>query len=132
MSTIMLPEAGADRRRHGLFDEIHLAHAGGLRRLADGAFFDLGDAGRDADHDPRVNELFAVMHLLNEEAQHLFGGVEVGDDAVFERSDGEDIAGRAAEHLLGLDADRQDLPEVAVDRNHRGFAQDNATPSDVN
>ncbi len=51
----------------------------------------------------------AVVRLLDEVVQHLFGVAEVGDHAVLHRLDGDDVAGRAAEHLLGLFADGLDL-----------------------
>jgi hypothetical protein len=71
------------------------------------------------------------MHLLDEVAQHRFGGVEIGDDAIFEWPDGQDVAGCAPEHLLGFDTYRQDLLEVAVNRHHRWLAQDDTAPLDV-
>ena len=46
----------------------------------------------------------ALVHLLDEVAQHLLADVEVGDDAVLQRADGLDVARRAADHPLGLDA----------------------------
>jgi hypothetical protein len=62
------------------------------------------------------------MHFLNEVAQHRFGGIEISDDAIFEWPDGQDVAGRAPEHLFGLSTHCQDLLEVAVNRYHRWFA----------
>src|ERR1700732_5120335 len=62
-----------------------------------------------ADDHARVRPA-VLVHLLDEVAQHLLGHVEVGDDAVLQRPDRLDRAGRAAQHPLGLDADRVDLP----------------------
>jgi hypothetical protein len=45
-----------------------------------------------------------VVHLLDEVAEHLLADLEVGDDAVLQRPDGLDVAGRAADHPLGLGA----------------------------
>ena len=55
-------------------------------------------------------KLAPVVHLADEVLDHLLGDFEVGDDAVAQRADGLDVAGRAAEHQLGLLADREDLP----------------------
>src|SRR5271165_106126 len=49
-----------------------------------------------------MHQHLAVVRLLNEVVQHLFRHLEIGDDAVFHRLDGDDVAGRAAKHLLGL------------------------------
>jgi hypothetical protein len=45
------------------------------------------------------------VRLLDEVREHLLGDFEVGDDAVLHRLDGDDVAGRPAEHLLGFLAD---------------------------
>ncbi len=45
------------------------------------------------------------MHLRDEVVQHLLGHVEVGDDPVLERADGDDVAGSAPEHGLGFVTD---------------------------
>ena len=73
----------------------------------------------------------ALVHLLDEVAQHLLGDVEVGDDAVLERADGRDVPGRAAEHPLGLDADRVHLAGALVDRDHRRLGEHDAAPANV-
>jgi hypothetical protein len=57
----------------------------------------------------RIGEAAAVMHLADEVLDHLLGDFEVGDDAVAHRADRLDVAGRAAQHHLGLVADGQDL-----------------------
>jgi hypothetical protein len=72
-----------------------------------------------------------LVHLLDEVAEHLLGDVEVGDDAVLERADRGDRAGRAPEHALGLDPDRVDVTGALVDRDDRGFGEDDAAPAHV-
>ena len=60
MSTTMFPvgscdrQAGPDRRRHRLLDDVGVAGAGGLGGLLDGALLDAGDARGHADHDLRA------------------------------------------------------------------------------
>lgn len=63
--------------------------------------------------------------------QHSLGDFEVGDDAVFERTDGHNIARRAAEHALGLVADGKDLVRAGLHGDHGWLAQDNALIADV-
>ena len=109
---------------------MRFAGAGGERRLLDGALLDSGDAGGDADDDARVREA-VLVHLLDEVAEHLLGDVEVGDDAVLQRADGGDRAGRAAEHPLRLDADGVDLARALVDRDDGRLAEDDPAPAHV-
>src|SRR5204862_523507 len=123
-------QAGADRGRHRLLDQIRLARAGGQAGLLDRALLDAGDAGRHADDDARVRPA-VLVDLLDEVAQHLLGDVEVGDHAVLQRADGLDRARRAAEHALRLDADGVDLSGARVDRDHGRLAQHDAAPADV-
>ena len=112
-------QAGADRGRHRLLDQVGLARAGAQARLLDRALLHAGDARGHAHDDARMRPA-VLVHLLDEVAQHLLGDVEVGDDAVLERADRGDRAGRAAEHALGLDPDGVDLPAARVDRHHDG------------
>jgi len=96
-------EAGADRGRHRLLDQVRLAGAGGEARLLDGALFDPGDAGGHADDDPGVREA-VLVDLLDEVAEHLLGHIEVGDDAVLERADRLDRAGVSTATTLGSES----------------------------
>jgi hypothetical protein len=123
-------QPGADRGGHRLLDQVGLAGARRQARLLDRALLDAGHAGGDADHDPRMRPA-VLVHLLDEVAQHLLGDVEVGDDPVLQRPDGGDGAGRAAEHALGLDADRVHLLGALVDRHHGRLGEHDPPPSDV-
>ena len=92
-STTMLPVAsctgqpGADRGGHRLLDDVDPAGAGLVAGLLDRALLDGGDPARHADDHPRLGEVAAAVHLLDEEPQHLLGRLEVGDHAVLERPD---------------------------------------------
>src|SRR6185437_7985230 len=59
-------QAGADRRRHRLLDEIDAPRAGRERTLLDGAALHRGRARGHADDDHRIGEGPAVMHLADE------------------------------------------------------------------
>ncbi len=72
-----------------------------------------------------------LVHLLDEVAQHLLRHVEVGDDAVLQRTNRLNRSGRAAEHPLRLHADRVHLARALVDRDDRRLRQDDAAPANV-
>ena len=61
---------------------------------------------------------------------HLFGHLIVGDDALPQGADGDDVAGGTAQHALGLGPDGQGLARVFIDGHHRGLAQNNALALD--
>ncbi|SUV85677.1 Uncharacterised protein [Bordetella pertussis] len=130
-------QAGADGRGHGLFDQVDVGGAGAQRRLADGAPLDLGRAARHADDDARAGgQHIARVHHADELLEHLLGDGEVGDHAILHGADGFDIAGNAAQHLLGLVADGLDDflaigPAFVADGDDRGFIQHDALAADV-
>src|SRR5690606_22149523 len=128
---------GADRGRHRFLDQVHLAGAGADGGFLDGAALDLGRAAGHADQYPRAGlEEARLVHLLDEVLQHLLGDGEVGDDAVLQRPDGLDVAGRTAKHGLGFGADRSDALRAAItvlpDGNNRGLVEDDSLAPAVN
>ena len=75
------------------------------------------------------HQRLAVVRALDEVAQHRRGDFEVGDDAVLHGADGDDVARRPPEHLLGFLADRQDLlaaARVLLHGDHGGLVGDDA------
>src|SRR5919197_146009 len=121
---------GADGGRHRLLDQVGLTGPGREARLFDGSLLDAGYARRNTDDDAGVRPA-VLVHLLDEVPQHLLGHVEVGDHAVLEGPDGLDRPRGAAEHPLGLDADRVDLAGAGVHGHHRGFGEDDPAPAHV-
>ncbi len=105
---------------------MNFAGFSAIRRIHDRALFDLRDLRGHADHDARVHQHFAVVGLLDEVIEHSLGYFEVGDDAVFHRLDGDDIAGRAAEHFFRLFAHRFHFTGVFVEGDDGGFVDDDA------
>ena len=83
---------------------------GAQHRLADGALLDRRGAVRDADDDLGLGEGRAAVHLADEVLDHLLGDVEIGDHTLAHRADRLDGARRAAQHQLGLLADRPTPP----------------------
>jgi hypothetical protein len=126
----MFPEADADGGGHGFLDEIDLSGAGLFGGFADGAAFDFGDAGGDGDEDAGIGSA-AFVHLADEMAQHGLGDFEVGDDAVLEGTDGDDVARGAAEHAFGIISDGEHLIGAGFDRDDGWLAQDDAVVLDV-
>ena len=126
-------QPGADRGGHRLLDEPRPAGARVERRVEDRPFLDLGDAGRDPDNHPGSRQQAdPIMHLVDEVADHLLGHVEVADDPVAQRPDGDDVRRRAADHPLRLRPDRQDPLRARLDRDDRRLADDDAAVLDVN
>jgi hypothetical protein len=123
--------AGADGGGHGFLHEVDLTGLGAIRAVLDGAFFDLRDFRRDADDDAGPHPHGAVVRLLDEVRQHLFRDLEVGDDAVLHRFDGDDVAGRAPEHFLGFLADRLDTSGDLVDGHDRRLVDDDTLATRV-
>jgi hypothetical protein len=123
--------AGADGGRHRFFDEVHLARLGAVGAVLHRALLDLRDLRGHADDDARAHPHVAVVRLLDEVGQHLLGDLEVGDDSVLHRLDGDDVARRAAEHLLGVAPDRFDAAVDLVDGHDGGLVDDDALPARV-
>jgi hypothetical protein len=142
MSSTIEPRAsctgspGAHRGGHRLADDADVARAGAFGRFADRAALDLGRAERHAhQHARRGLEEAVAVHLVDEVLQHLLGVGEVGDDAVLHRAHGVDVPRRAAEHALGLGADRDDDLAAArgfvLHRDHRGLVEHDALVAHV-
>ena len=124
-------QPGADRGRHRLLDDVDAAGTGLVPGFFHRALLHAGDPARHGHHQPRLGEVPVPVHLLDEVAQHPLGDVEVGDDAILERPDGHDVAGRPADHPFGLHADRDDLAVVRVERHHRWLVQHDPAPPHV-
>ena len=122
--------ARADGGGQRLLNEVDLPGAGLDAGVDDGALLHLGDAGRHADDHPGLEQPEGG-HLADEFPQHPLGHVVVGDDALPQGPDGHNIAGRAAQHLLGVGAHLQQLAGVLVDGYHRGLPQHHALALDV-
>src|SRR5690606_29056880 len=127
-------QAGADGRRHRLFDQVDFPGAGAQRRLANGPALNLGRLAGHTDEHARAGLNEAVLvHLVDEVLQHLLAYAEVGDDTVLHRADRLDVTGRAAEHALGFGTDSHHafLVAVGTDGYDGRFIQYNAPVTDV-
>ena len=116
----------ADRRHHRLLHQMHFARLRAIRRIHNRALFHLRNLARHADHNARMHQHLPVMRLVDEVIQHLLGDFEVSDDAVLHRLDGDNIAGRAAQHFLRLFTDRLNFAGRFVQRDNRRLIDNNA------
>ena len=71
------------------------------------------------------------MHALDEIAEHLLGDIEVGDHTVLQWSNRLDVAGRAADHALGLGAHGKDSSSKGVDRDDGRLVEYDATSTHI-
>src|SRR5215467_7426991 len=124
-------QASADRRRHRLLDDVDPARTRLMPRFLHGALLDSGDSARYRDDDSRLGEPATMVNFLNEIAEHSLGDVKVGNDTVLQRTDGDDIARRAAYHALRFQSDCDYLPGIGIERYYRRFAQNDPAPSDI-
>jgi len=74
------------------------------------------------------------VHALDEVLQHFFGDFEVGDDAILQGADGRDVAGRPAEHALGVHAHSNHRLGCAGSTNgdHRGLVKHDTALRHIN
>ena len=63
---------------------------------------------------------------VQQQPDHALGDLEVGDRALAQRPDGDDVAGRAADHLPRLVTHRQHLLGALVQRDHGGLVEHDA------
>ena len=121
-------QADTEGGGHGFVDQVDVAAAGVLRRVAHSPDFHFRRAGRNAHHQLEVGgEQAAVtgVHLLDEAADHHFRRVEVGDNAVTERTHCLDAGIRFFVHQFSLLAQGDALPCLVVDGNDRRLVQGN-------
>src|SRR5690606_11446386 len=122
-------QAGTDGSGDGLLEDVQLTGAGLGRGLDDGAALDAGEARGHTDDSPRTSQIPPLVDLQDEVAEHPLGDLEVGDDAVLQRTHGDDVSRRATDHLLRFGTDREDATGIGVDRyDGRLVEYDPATP----
>ena len=120
-------DASADGCGHRFFNEVDLPGASLDARVDDGALLDLRNAGGHADDDPGLEEGHA-RHLVDKLPQHPLRHVVVGDDALPQGADGDDVAGGPAQHGLSLCAHLQQLAGCLVHGHHGRLVQDDSLP----
>ena len=102
------------------------------RCVGDRALLDLRHARRNADHDARVADMPRTVVCLGDEVlDHLLGVIEVGDHAVAQRPQGDDVGRRAAQHSPGFGADAQHLARALAHGHDRRLVENDAAPTHV-
>ena len=72
-----------------------------------------------------------AKRLLDEMLQHLFRNGIIGNDALTQRPDRNDIARRTSQHQSGILTDRLDLVRISVKSHNAGLLQNHALSSDI-
>jgi len=127
-------ETHADGCGDGLGHQEDFPRTRMFRRITDGTLLHFRNSRRYADDDSRPDEPGQETVLLNsfdELAQHDFGDFEIRNHAVFERSNGDDLSRRAAQHGFGVFAHRHHLAGGLLDGHDGGFVQNDAAALDV-
>ena len=78
-----------------------------------------------ADDDLRSSEP-AHPDTLEQQSDHPLGDLEVGDRTATQRTDRDDVAGGATDHLPRLATRREHLAGLSVECDHRRLVQDDA------
>jgi hypothetical protein len=86
---------------------------------------DVRDRRWHADEDTRAVD---ARHpgTLEQNAEQALGDLEVGDRAAAQRTDGDDVARCAPDHLPRLVTDRKHLVAATVERDDRRLVDDDA------
>ena len=124
-------DAGADGGGNRLLDQVHLPGAGLDTSVDHSALLNLGDAGGHADDDPGLEE-GDPGHLMDKLFQHPLRHVIVGDHALPQGADGDNIAGSTAQHGLRLCAHLQQFAGVLIQRHHGGLVEHDALALHIN
>ena len=124
-------ETRADGRRNRLLDEEHALRTGLRAGVDDRTFLDLGDDRGHADDDVRLEQAEA-LYLADELLDHQLGHLVVRNDALAQRTDGDDVVRRAAEGLLRLRADRHELSRHLVHRDDGRLVEHDALALHIN
>src|SRR3546814_18139365 len=103
-TTLFRSQAGADRGGERFLDQLHRERAGIGRGVADRAPFDHRRIGGHAEDDIAAPAQPArpAERLVDELLEHLFGDLDIDDDAVAHRAQRLDIVEVFAPHQLGV------------------------------
>ena len=71
------------------------------------------------------------MYLLDKVTKHPLCRIKIGDDAVLEWANRNDVARRPADHALRLGADSENRAGILVNSNNAWLIENNAPTADV-
>ena len=114
-------EPGTEGRRHRFVNQKYLTAAGPVGRVAHRTYLDIGRTGRYADHhlQRRRKEVTVCLDLVDQAADHEFGGRKIGYHAILQRTYGLDVRMCLLVHHPGLMADRHQLVRMHVQSHDR-------------
>ena len=125
-------QAGPDRGRHRLLDQVRLSRRGHRRRVGDGTLLDLGDSRRNSDYDSRMADVpGAIVGARDEVPDHLLGVIEVRNHAVAKGAHRDDVGRRTSQHAACFGADAEHLARAFTHSHDRRFIDDDAPSADV-
>jgi len=124
-------QTGTNGGCHGFFDQVNLPRPCLLGRFNDRPLFHGSDPRRHRHHQPGADQLAGFQNLCQEILDHHAGDFKIGDDPVFERTNGYNPLPMAPDYIARFLADGDHLVGILVDCHHRRFVQDNTLPSEV-
>jgi hypothetical protein len=74
------------------------------------------------------------MHLSDEMSQHRFGHLKIGNDPIFQRTNGNNVSRCPSQHPLGFRPYREDsvlVPVIGANSYNRWFAKHYPLPLDI-
>ena len=112
-------DADTDGGSHWLIKQEDVAAASMLSGVAHSTQFHFGGAGGHTDDhaERRREDALATMNHLDESTHHLFAGVEVGNDAIAQRTNHACLVARLLIHQFGLLAHGNHLFRLSVERH---------------
>src|SRR3989344_505879 len=118
--------AGTYCGKYWLFDDIRFARTGFRRGLNDRPPFGGTYSCRNGDHHLGAKKIPRPERFSDVVAKHCLSHTIVGNDAILRRPVRVYLGGRAADHLFGVVADRQNLVVRGRDGHDRWLVEDDA------
>ena len=126
-------QTGTDRRRVGLFNQIHGFSTSQRRRLLHRLPGDHGQCTGHADKHLGLDNVAHADGLADKVPQKDFRHIKVHNAARLQRTNGYQLIARAAQQYFRLVAYCADVALIiAVDHNDRRFADHNAPAANIN
>ena len=110
-------QTGTDGSGNGFIDEMNLTRTG-HPGFADGPALHTRHTTGNPNHQTRGHDAPAFIALGDEGFEHLFGSIEIGDDAIPQRPNGTDVARGPAQHQLRLVADGKRAATLKIKSHH--------------
>ena len=123
-------DARADGRRDRLLDQKNALCARLRARINDGTLLHLSDDGRHANDHIRLEQV-DTLHLCDEFLDHALGHLVIRNNALAQRTDGDNVARCTAKHALRFLAHGKDFAGNLVHRHNGRLVKYNALALDI-